>query len=208
MHVHQLTVGMMGVCTYVIFCEQTRQAAIIDPGGDEDRILDYCKKKDLKVTYILNTHGHPDHVCGNGQIKEATNAPIVMHSDDVAYFSKPQIKQFFSSLGLPESPPADRLIHGGDVLTLGEEKIEVIHTPGHSPGGVCYYCAPNLFTGDTLFVGAIGRTDFPQCSMDELIQSIENKLLQLPDETIVWPGHGYGGSRSTIDEEKRTNPYF
>ncbi len=208
MHVHQLTVGMMGVCTYIIHCEQTKHAAVIDPGGDEDRILDYCKKEDLQVKYILNTHGHPDHVCGNGPIKEATGAQIVMHSADVEYFSDPQLKQYFSALGLPESPPADKIIEDGDTITLGEETLEVIHTPGHSPGGVCYYNAPNLFTGDTLFVGAVGRTDFPRCSMAELIQSIQNKILQLPGDTIVWPGHGYGGSQSTIDREKRTNPYF
>ncbi|WP_028582299.1 MBL fold metallo-hydrolase [Desulfogranum japonicum] len=208
MHVHQLTVGMMGVCTYIIFCEKSRHAAIIDPGGDEDRILDYCKQEELQVKYILNTHGHPDHVCGNGPIKDATGAQIVMHRADVEYFSDPQLKQYFSALGLPESPPADIIIEDGDTITIGEETLEVIHTPGHSPGGVCYYSAPNLFTGDTLFVGAVGRTDFPQCSMAELTQSIQNKILQLPGETIVWPGHGYGGSQSTLDREKRTNPYF
>lgn len=208
MHVQQLTVGMMGVCAYVVSCEKTKTAAIIDPGGDEDRILDYCKNNDLQVKYIINTHGHPDHVCGNGPIKEATGAEILMHAADVEYFSDPQLKQYFSALGLPESPPADKLMNDGDRIAIGEEELEVIHTPGHSPGGVCLYCAPHLFTGDTLFVGGVGRTDFPRCSMAELSKSIKTRLLTLPPETIVWPGHGYGGSQSTIGKEAHSNPYF
>ncbi len=208
MLVKQLTVGMMGVCAYIISCEKTKAAAIIDPGGDEDRILDYCKNNELQVKYIINTHGHPDHVCGNGLIKDATGAQIVMHTADVEYFNDPGIKQQFSALGLAESPPVDVLVKDGDKLTIGEEEIEVIHTPGHSPGGVCLYCAPDLFTGDTLFVGAVGRTDFPRCSMAELSKSIKTRLLTLPPETVVWPGHGYGGKQSTIERESRSNPYF
>ncbi|PIE60184.1 MAG: MBL fold metallo-hydrolase [Desulfobulbus propionicus] len=208
MHVQQLIVGMMGVCTYIVSCEKTKKAAIIDPGGDEARILSYCRENELNVQYIINTHGHPDHVCGNGPIQKDTGARIIMHEADIRYFGDPQLKQYFSGLGLPESPPADVVIQDGDTITIGEEVIEVIHTPGHSPGGVCLYTPPHLFTGDTLFVGAIGRTDFPQCSMKELIQSITSRLLSLPTETIVWPGHGYGGSQSTIGEEKRSNPYL
>ncbi|WP_028583316.1 MBL fold metallo-hydrolase [Desulfogranum mediterraneum] len=208
MLVHQLTVGMMGVCAYIVSCEKTKTAAIIDPGGDENRILDYCKENELQVKYILNTHGHPDHVCGNGPIKEASGALIVMHRADVEYFNDPDLKRYFSSLGLPESPPVDILIEDGETIVIGEETLEVIHTPGHSPGGVCFYAAPHLFTGDTLFVGAVGRTDFPRCSMTELSASIKSRLLKLPAETIVWPGHGYGGSQSTIGQETRSNPYF
>lgn len=198
----------MGVCAYVVSCEKTSATAIIDPGGDEDRILNYCKDNDLHIKYIINTHGHPDHVCGNGPIKEATGADIYMHAADVAYFADPQLKQYFSALGLPESPPADKLMHDGDRIAIGEEELEVIHTPGHSPGGVCLYCAPHLFTGDTLFVGGVGRTDFPRCSMTELSTSIKTRLLTLPPETVVWPGHGYGGSQSTIGKEAHSNPYF
>jgi glyoxylase-like metal-dependent hydrolase (beta-lactamase superfamily II) len=111
-------------------------------------------------------------------------------------------------LGLEASPPADIQVLDGDVITIGEEKLKVIHTPGHTPGGICLYNAPNLFTGDTLFVGGLGRTDFPGGSYDELIASITTQLLTLPPETVVWPGHGYGGNRSTIGEEKRSNPYL
>ncbi len=206
--VQQLTVGMMGVCCYVVSCEATKQAAIIDPGGDEDRILDYCTRNDLQVTYIINTHGHPDHDCGNGRLKAATGAQIVLHGDDVTYFGDQRIKDYFSGLGLPASPPADLIVKDGDTITIGNEQLQVIHTPGHTPGGICLYSAPHCFTGDTLFVGAVGRTDFPGGSMRQMIDAIKNRLLTLPPETIVWPGHGYGGSQSTMAREAQSNPYL
>ncbi len=208
MLVKQLTVGMMGVCCYIVSCEKTKKAAIIDPGGDEDRILDYCSQNQLQVEYIINTHGHPDHVCGNARIQEATGAQIVMHAADVTYFSDPRIKDYFSSLGLPESPAIGLIVEDGDTLTIGEEQLQVIHTPGHTPGGISLYCAPHCFTGDTLFVGAVGRTDFPGGSMDQMSAAIKTRLLTLPQETLVWPGHGYGGLQSTIGREAKTNPYF
>jgi glyoxylase-like metal-dependent hydrolase (beta-lactamase superfamily II) len=208
MLVKQLTVGMMGVCCYIVSCEQTKKAAVIDPGGDEDRILDYCTTNGLTVTHIINTHGHPDHVCGNGRIQAATGAKIVMHAEDVAYFSDPRISDYFSSLGLPESPPVDLVVNDGDVIAVGEEQLLVIHTPGHTPGGICLYSAPHCFTGDTLFVGAIGRTDFPGGSLRQMIDAIRTRLLTLPPDTFVWPGHGYGGLQSTMAREAKTNPYL
>lgn len=208
MLVEQLTVGVMGVCCYIVSCEKTRKAAIIDPGGDEERILDHCKSKQLEVIYIINTHGHPDHVCGNARIQEVTGARIVMHAEDVAYFSDPRIQGYFSALGMTPSPPVEVSVQDNDVITIGEESLRVIHTPGHTPGGVCLYSAPHCFTGDTLFVGAVGRTDFPRGSMEQLLISIRERLLTLPKETIVWPGHGYGGLQSTIAMEERSNPYL
>ncbi len=208
MKIQQLTVGMMGVCCYIVSCEKTGKAAIIDPGGDEEKILDACRKENLDVEYIIATHGHPDHVCGNGPIQEATGAKIIMHKDDAEFFARPEIKDYFSMLGLAESPPADIIVEDGDTITIGEEKLQVLHTPGHTPGGICLYNAPDCFTGDTLFVGGVGRTDFQGGSMQELSRSIQEKLLTLPADTVVWPGHGYGGSKSTIGEEARSNPYF
>jgi glyoxylase-like metal-dependent hydrolase (beta-lactamase superfamily II) len=208
MQIQQLTVGTMGVCCYIVSCEKTNKAAVIDPGGDEDRILDACRKNKLQVEYIIATHGHPDHVCGNGPIQVATGAKIVMHKDDAEFFSQAEVKSYFSMLGLTQSPPADILVEDGDTIIFGNEVLQVLHTPGHTPGGICLYNAPNCFTGDTLFVGGVGRTDFPGGSMDELSRSIREKLLTLPPETIVWPGHGYGGSKSTIGEEAKSNPYF
>ncbi|HEB50176.1 MAG TPA: MBL fold metallo-hydrolase, partial [Desulfobulbus sp.] len=113
-----------------------------------------------------------------------------------------------SQLGLPESPPPDILVEDKDTITFGNESLTVIHTPGHTPGGICLYNAPDCFTGDTLFVGGVGRTDFPGGSTDELSRSIRTRLLTLPPETVVWPGHGYGGARSTIGEEARSNPFL
>ncbi|MCF6186179.1 MAG: MBL fold metallo-hydrolase [Desulfobulbaceae bacterium] len=208
MKIQQLTVGMMGVCCYIVSCEKTGKAAIIDPGGDEEKILDACRKENLDVEYIIATHGHPDHVCGNGPIQEATGAKIIMHKDDAEFFARPEIKEYFSMLGLAESPPADIIVEDGDTITIGEEQLQVLHTPGHTPGGICLYNAPDCFTGDTLFVGGVGRTDFQGGSMQELSRSIREKLLTLPTDTIVWPGHGYGGSKSTIGEEARSNSFL
>ncbi|NLZ16442.1 MAG: MBL fold metallo-hydrolase [Desulfobulbaceae bacterium] len=208
MHVQQLVVGMMGVCCYIVSCEKTSEAAIIDPGGDEDRILASLQEKRLKAKYIINTHGHLDHVCGNGAVQKATGAKIVMHEADIAYFGDSAIKRYFSGLGLPESPPADVAVRDGDTIAIGEEQLQVLHTPGHTPGCMSLYSAPHCFTGDTLFVGAVGRTDFPKGSMQQLIDSVRTKLLTLPADTIVWPGHGYGGLQSTIGQEARTNPYL
>jgi glyoxylase-like metal-dependent hydrolase (beta-lactamase superfamily II) len=208
MRVKQMMVGMMGVCWYIVACDETKEAVIIDPGGNEDEILSACQQENLKVKYIVNTHGHPDHVCGNRQLKEATGAEIVMHSADADFFSQSSVEQFFSQLGLPASPPVDKRVEDGDTLTFGNETLKVILTPGHTPGGICLYSHPNLFTGDTLFAGGVGRTDFPGGNTQQMMTSIKERLLSLPPDTIVWPGHGYGGDRSTIGQEKTGNPFI
>lgn len=208
MRIKQMTVGMMGVCCYIASCPETKNAVIIDPGGNEEDILSACQDDGLKVIYIINTHGHPDHVCGNRRIKEATGAAIVMHTADADFFGKARVEQFFSQLGLPPSPPPDKRVSDGDTLTFGNEALAVIHTPGHTPGGICLFSKPNLFTGDTLFAGGVGRTDFPGGSTQELLHSIKERLLTLPPDTIVWPGHGYGGERSSIAQEKASNPFL
>ena len=198
----------MGVCCYIVACENTKQGVIIDPGGNEDDILSACQAEHITVKYIVNTHGHPDHVCGNRQLKEATSANIVMHAADADFFGQDSVEQFFSQLGLPASPPVDKRVEDGDTLTFGNETHTVIHTPGHTPGGMCLYSKPNLFSGDTLFAGGVGRTDFPGGSTQQLLASIKERLLSLPPDTIVWPGHGYGGEHSTISQEKTGNPFL
>ena len=208
MHIHQLIVGMLQVCCYIVSCEETGEAVIIDPGGEEEKIIDYCTGHKLQVRYLLATHGHPDHVCGNGALRKAFAAKIAMHAEDALFFWQPQAREYFSMLGLAESPKPDLLLADGDTITFGKEQLQVIHTPGHSPGGICLYSAPNCFTGDTLFAGGVGRTDFPGGTTQALLQSVRTRLLTLPAETIVWPGHGYGGLRSTIGAEARENPFL
>ena len=198
----------MAVCCYIVSCEETSEAAVIDPGGDEDKIIGLCREGRLNVKYIINTHGHPDHVCGNGLVKKATGAEIIMHRDDALFFWQPEAREYFSMLGLPESPKPDILVSDGDIITVGKEELQVIHTPGHTPGGICLYNNPNCFTGDTLFVGGVGRTDFPGGSTGQLQESIQKRLLTLPPETVVWPGHDYGGSKSTLEIEAKSNPFL
>jgi hydroxyacylglutathione hydrolase len=204
----QVTVGVMGVCCYIVFCPNTRKAAVVDPGGDVDRILEVVKDNGLEVDKIIATHAHPDHVCGVRELKEATGAEIVMHTADEEFFSRDEVSSYFSMLGLEACPPSDTTVEEGDVIKIGDGEMQVIHTPGHTPGGMCLLNGKNLITGDTLFVGGLGRTDFPGGSHRELLDSIHQKLMVLPEDTIVWPGHGYGGSRSTIGEEKRSNPFL
>jgi len=208
MRIKQMTVGMMGVCCYIVSCEETGEGLIIDPGGNEDEILEACQSGNITVKYLVNTHGHPDHVCGNKYLKDATKAKIVMHKADAEFFGQENVEQFFSQLGLPSSPPVDKRVVDGDTIAFGRESLAVIHTPGHTPGGICLYSEPHLFTGDTLFAGGVGRTDFPGGSTQQLLHSIKERLLTLPPDTIVWPGHGYGGEHSTIAQEKTSNPFL
>jgi len=208
MQLQQITVGSMGVCCYIVSCPETKKAGVVDPGGDVKRLLAAVAHDGLTVEYIIATHGHPDHVCGNRELQDATGAKIVMHRADADFFGKPEVSSYFSMLGMEPSPQPEILVEDGDVIRIGNEELQVIHTPGHTPGGICLLNGVHLITGDTLFVGGLGRTDFPGGSHRQLIDSIHTRLLVLPEDTVVWPGHGYGGSRSTIGEEKRSNPFL
>jgi hydroxyacylglutathione hydrolase len=193
-----------------VACPQSRDAVIIDPAGDEDKLLELIKLKDLHAKYILNTHGHSDHVLGNPKLKKHLKIPVCMHEIEASFFSDPSVREGSSrELGLLPPDPVDIKLKDGDILEVGTLNIEVVHTPGHTPGSVCYSVGENLFTGDTLFVGAAGRTDLIGGSLDTLIKSIEKKLIVLPKQTIVWPGHDYGDyPSSTIGREMKENPYI
>jgi glyoxylase-like metal-dependent hydrolase (beta-lactamase superfamily II) len=212
MIIEQITVGDMEVFCYVVACEETREAAAIDPAGDKDdieKIIALLEAKDLHLAYILNTHGHADHTYGNQLLASRTGAKTVMHEMDDNFFTTEEAKGWAQAFGLSAAPPVDIRITDGDRLALGKLSLEFIHTPGHSPGAVCILVKDNLFTGDTLFVGAVGRTDLPGGSMETLLRSIEEKLLPLPGETLIWPGHDYGDQpTSTLEREKETNPYI
>ena len=208
MIVKQLIVGNMGVCCYILGCEETLNGVVIDPGGNIPDIMATVEESGLKLKYIIATHGHSDHVCGNRELREKTGAEIVMHKEDGDFFGKEEVQKYFSVFGLDHSPSPDITVKDGDAIEFGKEKLIVIHTPGHTPGGICLYAKPHLFTGDTLFAGGIGRTDFPGGSQEELFSSIKERLFNLPDDTVVWPGHGYGGNSSTIERERAENPFF
>jgi len=208
--IKQIPAGPFQVLTYLVACPQSRDAVIIDPAGDEDKILAVIQTENLRVKYILNTHGHSDHVLGNHKLKSLLNVPVCMHEADDTFFTDPDIREISAQeLGLTPADPADIRLRDKDILEVGTLRIEVIHTPGHTPGSVCYLVGENLFSGDTLFVGAAGRTDLVGGSLDTLIESIEKKLIVLPKQTIVWPGHDYGESpTSTIGREMEENPYI
>jgi hydroxyacylglutathione hydrolase len=208
--IKQIPIGPLQVLTYLVACPQTKEAVIIDPAGEEEKISALVEQEDVKVKYILNTHGHADHVLANQTLKQMLSVPICMHALDDQFFSQKDVQEESSKeFGLPPSKPVDIKLRDETVLKVGTLKIKVIHTPGHTPGSVCYLVHGNLFTGDTLFVGAVGRTDLTGASLDTLLDSLERKLLPLPSETIVWPGHDYGETpTSTIGREMEENPYI
>ena len=203
------TVGPLSVRAYIIGCPDTGEAMIIDPAGSEEMLAREITASGLSLRYIVNTHGHPDHTCGNRRMKALTGAPVLMHRADDIMFRDPDVVEVFRSWGFEPAPPADRYIDHGDIIEVGRLRFEVIHTPGHSPGSVCLYGHGHIVTGDTLFVGAVGRTDLPGGSFDSLIRSIKTYILPLPDSTVVLPGHDYGDRpTSTIGREKQTNTYL
>lgn len=209
MEIEQIKVGFMDVFCYLVACPRTKEALFIDPAGDEEKLADRVKEKGLELKYLVNTHGHGDHTCGNKSMKAMTGAKIVMHELDDKVFNSPEGQEMSRAWGFEPSPPADRIVKDGESIVVGDVSLKVIHTPGHSPGGICLLGDGNLFTGDTLFVGAIGRTDLPGSSERQFMKSIKEKLFTLPETTIVWPGHDYGDKpKSTIGWEKATNPWI
>jgi glyoxylase-like metal-dependent hydrolase (beta-lactamase superfamily II) len=189
----------------IVGCTETKNAVVIDPGDDVDRILVALSEEQLSVTKILNTHGHFDHVGGNQRLKEVTGAPICIHDEDAPMLAHVSSSAAAFGMRVNNSPEADETLQDGDIVKFGNLELKVIHTPGHSPGGVAFYRPDVVFVGDTLFAGSIGRTDFPGGSYDQLIASVKNKLFTLDNKTIVYTGHG---PETTIGDEKRTNPFF
>jgi len=185
-------------------CKETLEAAVIDPGDEAEKILESVAELDLKVRFIINTHGHFDHVSANKGINAATKAPILIHALDA-----PMLEQISASaanwgLSAENSPPPDRTIDDGDTITFGKITFKVIHTPGHTPGGISLFTDGHVFVGDTLFAGSIGRTDFPGGDFETLKSSIQDKLFALGDDVRAYTGHG---PETIIGHEKQHNPF-
>jgi glyoxylase-like metal-dependent hydrolase (beta-lactamase superfamily II) len=205
MKIHTFSLGPFQTNSYIIEDEQAGAAILVDPTIDSESMYEYIVQRKLHVSLIANTHGHIDHVFGNAFFKHKTGAPLAIHEADVPLLAGmvQQARLFGLSTGPVASP--DRLLAHGDVIAAGGLSFRVIHTPGHTPGGVCFYGHGILIAGDTLFAGSIGRTDLPGGDYETLIASIKERLLVLPGETIVYSGHG---EPTTIVEEKKHNPFL
>ncbi len=210
-----LPVGFLQCNCSVVGDSETREAIVIDPGDEVDRILEIIARHNLKVRLILNTHAHIDHVGGLQKMQQATGAPVLMHSEDLELYRRLPMQATWLGMPAPAMIEVDGLLREGDAVRWGRYEARILHTPGHTRGSVCLYLpadalpekveeAGKLFAGDTLFAGSIGRTDLWGGSFDEIMRSIHSKLLALPDETLVYPGHG---PATTIGEEREFNPF-
>lgn len=205
MILERLVVGPLAVNCYILGCRETREAVVIDPGDNPEGIMKMLEDKRLSLRYILATHGHFDHVGAVRRLQESTRAPFYIHKEDLGLLENLEEQaQFFGCPGV-ERPLVDKFVDDGDVIIFGKNSLKVLHTPGHSRGGVCYLTAGMVFVGDVLFAGSVGRTDFPGCSSEVLLASIRDKLLGLGDNTRVYPGHG---PPTSIGAEIRSNPFL
>ncbi len=208
MFIKQIYLGKLAVFCYLVGDESTKTCALIDPAFDTGKILELAGSEGYTVTHVINTHGHADHTSGNAAVIKATNARLFIHKKDANHLTKVVNRAFTRVLGGKGSPKADVLLDDGDKIDIGKTSLTVIHTPGHSMGSICLYNEDHIFTGDTLFVGGVGRTDLPGGSSNQMLQSIQEKIYSLPGETLVWPGHNYGASpHSTISREIASNPF-
>ena len=204
MIIKDLTVGPIQANCFILGCEETLSAAVIDPGDEVDRILLTLAELKLKVTHIINTHGHFDHVGGNKQLKQSTGADLLIHPNDAPMLDQLAATAASWGMSAENSPPADRLVNDGESIQVGNISLKVLHTPGHTTGGISLYSDGAVFVGDTLFAGSVGRTDFPGGDFGTLRTSIHEKLFTLDDDTQVYPGHM---GVTTIGREKAHNPF-
>lgn len=199
-----VVVGPLQVNCYLVACPRTLEALVIDPGDDSESILDAVRATGWKVTGIVNTHGHFDHIGANRAVVEATGAELMIHELDLPLMQKARTHAQLYGLHAEPSPMPSRLLKDGDSIPFGELACQVIHLPGHSPGGIALLCGRHLFAGDVLFAGSIGRTDLPGGDHDSLVRGIRRRLWCLSGDIVVHPGHG---PDTTIDREMRTNPF-
>jgi len=205
MIIKRLEVGPLLVNSYIIGCEKTRIGAIIDPGDEAEMLIAEAQSMGLNITQIINTHGHSDHIAVNTEVKALTGAKIYIHPADAEMLTDPR-KNLSAYFGEPIfSPPADGFLQEGEIHRLGELEFRIFHIPGHSPGSACLVNNKTAFTGDTIFYGSIGRTDFPGGSYETLISGIQQKLFTLGDDFALMPGHGLP---TTVKQERLHNPFF
>lgn len=201
-----LNVGPFEVNTYVLACPETLEGVIVDPGGEDETLVQFIDENKIHPRYIINTHGHPDHVFSNVSLSRYYHIPVCMHPEDKLFF---QTRTASRDLEMKDAYDVDISLCHGHVLSMGTRKIKVIHTPGHTPGSICLYTDNCLFSGDTLFVGSAGRTDLPGGNLDALIRSIQKEIISLPPATRLYPGHDYGETPfSTIGQEIQENIYI
>ena len=204
MRIRTITVGQLDVNCYIIADDESPEALVIDPGDEFERISELLDAEGLVPKYILFTHAHYDHVCAVGELKEKYGASLLMHEDEEENYRATRELCVTWGYEPGDFPPPDRKLRDGDSLAVGALSFEVLHTPGHTPGGICLYGEGRLFTGDTLFRGSIGRTDLSGGNLEKLLGSLK-RLVLLPPETEVFSGHGEG---TTIGREARLNPYL
>ena len=205
LRVYMMEVGPLAVNAYLVEHAGTRKAAVIDPGGDGEAILGEIARLGLTVTKILLTHGHFDHVGAVGLLREKTGAPVHLHPADLGRMTGASRQGMLFGLSVSDPPAPDVLVEEGDVVRLEEQEFLVAHTPGHTPGCVSFLVGKMAFVGDLIFAGSIGRTDLPGGNHEQLIESVRKKIFPLPDDTVLFPGHG---PATTVGEEKQSNPFF
>lgn len=204
MIIKELAVGPIMANCFILGCEETQEAVVVDPGDEANRILLILADLKLNVKHILNTHGHFDHVGGNKKMKEATGADIMIHPLDAPMLGNLSASAAAWGMSAEDSPEPGRTLEDGDKISFGNITLTVLHTPGHTPGGISFSTKGCVWVGDTLFAGSIGRTDFEGGDYNTLISSIKNKLFVLEDDVRVFTGHG---PETTIGREKRSNPF-
>ncbi|MFH1775148.1 MAG: MBL fold metallo-hydrolase [Chloroflexota bacterium] len=204
MIVRKLVVGPLATNCYLVGAEATKAGMIIDPGGSAGEILDAVKYLGLQIGLIVLTHGHIDHIGALEDVRKATGAEVAIHQDDAFYLEERSVSAVFG-LPYPDCSPPDRLLKDKDRIDIDELSFEVLHTGGHSPGGICLLGNGALFSGDTLFNYGIGRSDFPGGNGRLLLENIRSRLMPLPDSTVVYTGHG---PDTTIGAEREGNPFL
>lgn len=204
MKLYRMPLGAFATNCYIVVDESNQHCLVVDPGSEGNRLVEFLKKKGLQPEAVILTHGHGDHIGGVQAVVDEFKVPIYINKGDEEYLTNGELN-LSSTYGQPVKVTGDvRLIKEADVISLGDHTFTVIETPGHTPGGVCFYGEGLVLAGDTLFQESIGRTDFPRSSYEDLIDAVRTKLFALPDETVVYPGHG---PETTIGHEKIYNPF-